>query len=413
MNWRLFKSPYGMSLIELLVVIVVIGILTAVSMKTMTTSVEDLKRVRTERELDAIGKAIVGDPNETNDLSRSNFGYVGDVGAFPPNLAALRTNPGGYSTWNGPYLQPGVVEDSTGYLYDEWGKAYSYSGGVTISSTGNGTAIVKRIADATADYTRNQFKGMVQDKNDSLPGAIKKDSVSIKVTIPNGSGSSLTKSYKPDATGLFTLDSIPAGHRSLLVIYSPQNDTIARTITVLPRQRTDDPPVFRFTGTYFSSAGGCSASVTIRPNGNGSKTDLTSSGCASHWQCVSETVADEDASRVICADNSYHDDYYAMENPVAGACNPTKVTVWCRAKKNHTQGDVRQVVFVGGTAYAGTFANLTTSYVNYSYSWTTNPKTGAAWTWTDINNLEAGVRLTGQNSGKPAYCTQVWVVVDY
>jgi hypothetical protein len=203
--------------------------------------------------MDAIGKAIVGDPNETNDLSRSNFGYVGDVGAFPPNLAALRTNPGGYSTWNGPYLRPGLVEDSTGYLYDEWGKTYTYTGGVTISSTGNGTAIVKKLAGASADYLSNRFIGIIKDQNDSLPGAIKKDSVSIKVTIPDGAGGSILKSYRPDAAGNFTLDSIPAGHRPLLVIYTPQNDTIVRIASVLPREKNTDPPVYKFSQPYFSS----------------------------------------------------------------------------------------------------------------------------------------------------------------
>ncbi len=412
---QVHTSIRGMSLIELLVVIVVIGILTAVAMKTMTTSVEDLKRARTQREMEELANAVVGNPSETEDRTRSSFGYVGDVGSFPPNLAALAANPGGYATWNGPYLSPGIAQDTSGFKYDDWGNPYSYSGGLTITSTGNGTPIVKKLADAGSDYLLNQFVGIVKDKNDSLPGAIKKDSVSVKVTIPNGSGGSLTKSYKPNASGMFTLDSIPAGKRPLLVIYTPQNDTLNRMITVLPRQNNLHPPIFKFSAGYFSGGGGgCGTNtVTLRPSGPGSKTDLTSSGCAGNWQCVSESTPDEDASIVICADNSAHDDYYMISDPTPQACAPTKVTVNYRVRLTKNQGSAAAVLFIGGQAYAGTTTDPTNSYANYSYSWTVNPNTGSAWSWTDLANLQAGVRLDGQNSNFPAYCTQLWIVVTY
>lgn len=413
---RIAGATRGMSLIELLIVIVVVGILTSVAMKTMTTSVEDLKRVRTQRQMEDLASAIVGNPLETADRTRSNFGYVGDVGSFPPNLSALAINPGGYATWHGPYLASGIVQDTSSYKYDEWGKPYAYAGGLTITSSGNGTPIIKKLAEASSDYLLNQFVGMVKDKNDSLPGPIRMDSVSIKVTIPDGAGGSLTKSYKPNASGSFSLDSIPAGKRPLLVIYIPQNDTLNRMITVLPRQNNLYPPVFKFSAAYFSGGGGggCgSNSVTLRPNGQGSKTDLTSSGCAGNWQCVAESTPDEDASVVICADNSAHDDYYTITDPTPQACVPKKVTVNYRVRLTKVQGSAAAVLFIGGQAYAGTTSNPTSSYANYSYAWTTNPQTGAAWTWSDITNLEAGIRLTGQNSNWPAYCTQLWIVVTY
>jgi prepilin-type N-terminal cleavage/methylation domain-containing protein len=404
----------GMSLIELLVVVVVVGILTSVAMTSLTVSVEDMKRVRTERELDALAKSVVGDPSETTDGRRSNFGYVGDVGSFPPNLAALAVNPGGYSTWKGPYLPAGIAQDTDGYKYDEWGKAYTYSGGLTITSSGNGTPMIKKLADATSDYLLNQFVGVVKDNNDSLPGAIKRDSVSIKVTIPNGAGGSTTKSYKPDASGQFTLDSVPAGKRPLLVIYTPQNDTITRMITVLPRQNNSYPPVYKFSDSYFSSTGGCGGnSLTIRPNGAGSGTNLTCSGCAGNWQCVSEATADEDVSIVMDADNSFHDDYYALSNPTPQACAPSRVTVYFRVRKTGTGGSAGAVLYLGGQAYVGTTSSLTTSYANHSYAWTSNPRTGSAWTWIDITSLEAGLHMSGQDSNFPAYCTQLWLVVTY
>jgi prepilin-type N-terminal cleavage/methylation domain-containing protein len=413
MRVRLSRRSDGMSLIELLVVIIVIGILTSVSMKTMTTSIEDLKRVRTTREMETLAKAIVGDPNATSDGVRSSFGYVGDVGAFPPSLSALQTNPGGYSTWNGPYLPPGFQEDSIGYAYDDWGKAYTYTGGLTITSSGNGTPIVKKLADAVTDYTRNQYAGVIQDVNDSLPGAIRKDSVSIKVTVPNGTGGTTTKTYKPDAAGAFTLDSLTVGRRVVQVIFVPQNDTIQRAVAIMPRQRNATPPIYRFTRAYFSASASCGSTLTLRPNGAGASAGLSSSGCGSNYLCVSEVTSDENSSTVWSSSLSYSEDYYALADPGPQSCPITKVTVYCRARQTLLLGTVRPVISVSGTKYTGTRQTLSLSFANYSSSWTTNPKTGAAWTWTDIASLQAGVRLSGALGLVYAYCTQVWVVVSY
>jgi type II secretory pathway pseudopilin PulG len=252
MRYKLI-SEQGIGLIELTVIIIVIGILAAVAMQSMNASVEDTKRVATVQEMDMLARAIVGDPSLTRDGERSDFGYFGDVGAFPPNLQALYANPGGYSTWSGPYIPKGLTQDSSGFKYDEWGKPYTYNGGLTITSSGNGTPIVKKLADAGSDYLLNQFVGVVKDKNDSLPGTVKKDSVRVNVTIPNGSGGTITKSYKPNASGSFTLDSIPAGQRLLQVIYTPQNDTLFRRITVLPRQKNTYARLYKFSQPYFSS----------------------------------------------------------------------------------------------------------------------------------------------------------------
>ncbi|MFH1699211.1 MAG: hypothetical protein ABIE07_01380, partial [Candidatus Zixiibacteriota bacterium] len=73
----------------------------------------------------------------------------------------------------------------------------------------------------------------------------------------------------------------------------------------------------------------------------------------------------------------------------------------------------RPTIYVNSIEYNGTEQNLTNSYEDYSHEWTTNPNTSAAWSWNDINNLQAGLRIKGKNSNFPAYCTQVWVTVTY
>ena len=156
------RNRSGFSLIEMLVVIVVIGILAAVAMQSMTSTVQDVRQVRTEQEMEMLATAIVGNPGITQNNRRSDFGYVGDVGAFPPNLQALYQNPGGYATWDGPYLPPSYTQDSIGFKTDEWGRLYSYNGGVTISSTGSGSTISKKVTDTPGDYLLNTINGNTQ-----------------------------------------------------------------------------------------------------------------------------------------------------------------------------------------------------------------------------------------------------------
>lgn len=248
---HLLPREQGFSLIEMTIVIVVIGILAGVAMQSMKAMVEDTRQVKTEREMEMLAKAIVGDPALVSNGERSDFGYVGNIGSFPPNLEALISNPGSYTTWDGPYVPSGFSQDTLGLKTDEWGQLYTYTGGLTITSTGSGSTIIKKIADTTSDYLLNTLNGTIKDANDSLPGSVYKDSVDIKITIPNGSGSTVTKTYHPDSIGAFTLDSIPVGQHELRIIYTPEADTLFRYLTVLPRHKSS--LVYEFASGHFSS----------------------------------------------------------------------------------------------------------------------------------------------------------------
>lgn len=405
----------GFSLLELTVAIIILAIILAVAMQSMTTVIQDTRKVKTERELELLSKSIVGDPDITQGGGRADFGYVGDIGAFPPNLNALYSNPG-YATWNGPYLPPGFTQDSTGLKTDEWGTPYNYSGGIVITSSGSGSAISKNIARAQNDYLLNTVNAVITDGAGTPPGPTNSDSIDVRITIPNGSGSTTSKLYHPNSAGNFTLDSIPVGHHPLRIIYTPTVDTLFRYLTVYPRHKSS--PIYKFNNAYFTSGGGggcgSSGTIVIRPNGSGSVTNFTDNGCSVNWQCVDESVADEDATRLIRASNSFATDVFNLENPTGNSCPVASVTVYCRARRSQNQGEIRPSVYVSGTLYQGTTQSLSsTSYLDYSQQWTTNPNTGNAWTWTEINSLQAGLSMHGQNSNFPSYCTQVWVVVAY
>jgi hypothetical protein len=178
-------------------------------------------------------------------------------------------NPGGYGTWDGPYIP---CEHISGFDTDEWGNAYTYNGGLDISSSGSGTTLRKHAGSDSLDYLINQVSGLVKDMNDSIPGTDFCDSVDVEITIPDGSGSVVIKTYHPDSAGTFTLDSIPIGRHLVEVIYTPEVDTLTRYVTVLPRHNSNDVMRFNFASDHFpgdtSGGGGEPDSMLILVEGS-------------------------------------------------------------------------------------------------------------------------------------------------
>ncbi|MCP4704747.1 MAG: prepilin-type N-terminal cleavage/methylation domain-containing protein [candidate division Zixibacteria bacterium] len=404
----------GFTLIEFVLVIVIMGIMSAVAVQKIAPIADSFKVEETKAEMDKLVVAIVGNPELQNNGVRSDFGYVGDVGALPPNLDALLTNPGSYSTWDGPYIQNSFEQMIDDFKKDAWQTNYTYAGGSAITSTGSGSTVERRLAGSSDFLLYNQITGNVYDLDGTPPDDTYNDSVAIRLTIPDGAGSTITKSTITDVGGYFSFDSIPIGNHTLRVIYVPDNDTIKRFVSV---SAGSNP----YSEYYLSSdiwtggggGGGGSGTETLRPDGAGSITNLTNSGCSNNYECVDEVSADDDATYVERKSNSYATDIYSITNSSVGAGTIDSVEVYCRTKKAQTNGNVRPTLYIGGSEYNGTAQGLTTSYVDYLQSWTINPNTSLAWTWSNINSLEVGVSIKGQNSGKPAYCTQVWIIVYY
>jgi hypothetical protein len=170
------------------------------------------------------------------------------------------------------------------------------------------------------------------------------------------------------------------------------------------------------------------ATETLRPNAVGDLTEWTAQypTPGNHYDKVYEAVADEDATFIVVY--SYittpkTDLYNIPDSAIPEGSTINSVTVYFRHRgEYYTYARCAAAMKTGGTQYNGDYETSTSSYVTSSKTWTTNPKTGVAWTVDDINALQIGV--VGKRGVyydfdlgvfyyDNTYCTQVYVVINY
>jgi len=220
----------GFTLIELILVIIIIGILAGIATMKMTSTIDTAKYEATMAEMDGLARAIVGNPDTYTEGAQGDFGYIGDIGALPPDLDALVFNPG-YATWKGPYLSGNF--DNTDFRKDAWDMDFIY-GGTYIRSVGSGSNIDKIIASVTGELLANTIHGFLLDGNNTPPGDAYVDSVVIDIIFPDGAGGVAHSSAAPGADGSFDFSGIPIGNHTLRVIYLPANDTVDYDLSIIP-----------------------------------------------------------------------------------------------------------------------------------------------------------------------------------
>lgn len=164
------------------------------------------------------------------------------------------------------------------------------------------------------------------------------------------------------------------------------------------------------------------ATITLRPNAAGTNCNIEDeigAACPNHYQNVDESSADGDTTTVRSGTAAYQTDTYAVDNPTGQRGTINSVTVYNVTRGHPTlaadQVSAYPTCLTYSTVYNGTAVQLTTTYDTYSKVWTVNPNTSNAWTWAEIEILEAGVALRECRNGlgSDSHCTQVYAVVDY
>ena len=105
---RRLKSQSGVTLIEMLVVVVIMGLFIGIVSISLFKKADEAKRTTTHAQIDSFMTAVGA--------------YKLDTGNFPTTdqgLLALRVKPDGVQQWAGPYMPKDIPVDA-------WGNAYLY-----------------------------------------------------------------------------------------------------------------------------------------------------------------------------------------------------------------------------------------------------------------------------------------------
>jgi hypothetical protein len=139
------------------------------------------------------------------------------------------------------------------------------------------------------------------------------------------------------------------------------------------------------------------------------------------WECVDDPVLrpNDDTDYIYRQDsNNYH--LFTFPAFSISSSSITGVTIHVRAKRTAVgNADIKGILRVNGTNYEGFSESATTSWVDYSYEWTTNPNTASAWAEGDVegagsNPIQAfGVNTGLLGAGEEMRVTQVYLRVEY
>lgn len=157
------------------------------------------------------------------------------------------------------------------------------------------------------------------------------------------------------------------------------------------------------------------ATEILRPNAAGDETNVPYEYPADevHWTLVDESTPDEDSTYIKGFGNTFQRDLYNLPaHSGSGTINFIKVYTRCKDTGSEpVQTNLKIAIKTGGTVYESSEITTTLSYVDYSNQWNTNPSTGSAWTWDEIDALQIGAALRAGYIG--CRCTQVYVEIDY
>jgi hypothetical protein len=159
---------------------------------------------------------------------------------------------------------------------------------------------------------------------------------------------------------------------------------------------------------------GAPTSVNLLPDGAGLTTTLTPVPAVANYLNVDDPVGvPDDVATKVYGNLAGNTDSYNIQNAVLPtASNITSVQVFARGMCETINCSFQPFLYLGGNYTLGTI-RVTAVGTWTSYTETLARPGGGAWTSTDINNLQVGVNSNWDATGFLAYCTQIYVIVNY
>ncbi|NPV14348.1 prepilin-type N-terminal cleavage/methylation domain-containing protein [candidate division WOR-3 bacterium] len=244
----------GVTLVELLVVLMILSLILTAAIKTWDVTLERGRFEQTRQKFDRLSKAITGDPDYVIGGVRADFGFVGDMGCLPRTLADLANQPNWVtppesSRWRGPYVKAPFAESPEAYRIDGWGDSIVYNqDSLFLRSYGGGGLVTpSRWLTRSLGYTRNDLlantvDGWVVDQRGEPPPDSVAPRVIVQLEYPrNGVLFRDTTSIRPGTNGAFDFIGVPQGVHTLRAMFwsyyppPPRCDTVVKVLTVLPR----------------------------------------------------------------------------------------------------------------------------------------------------------------------------------
>lgn len=174
------------------------------------------------------------------------------------------------------------------------------------------------------------------------------------------------------------------------------------------------------------------AILILRPNvDNAAGCSQSRSTGSYNYACVDEATYDNADYCYVSSAASPRRDHYDLPDHSTENSPISKVTVKAKSKYaasggGSDSGSITLSLRVSSADYDDSGHSLTTSEADYSHDWTTNPATGNAWTWSEIDALiagnvlaAAGSRTDNSDPKNPftyytnSYDFQFWVEVTY
>jgi len=221
----------GFTLMELLVVLLIIGVLSTVAIRTIDATRNRVLFDETTAEMKDLIEAVVGDEDLMAEGRRVDFGFYGDMGRLPEDLQELVENTTSSPNWRGPYFRRELAGDSLGHLYDAWGNRYTYDANTgVITTVGDGKfPMTMRVADTLTHLDANTISGSVSDADGNPPGG-----TGVNVFLREANDS--LRIASTDEGGHYEFDSVRIGLHRVTAVYG-SFDSVVHWAAVSPRTR--------------------------------------------------------------------------------------------------------------------------------------------------------------------------------